>query len=187
MKKSLGPKTLGFPTPVLVIGSYDRHGTPNIMTAAWVGICCSSPPCLAVSLRRATYSYQNIVERKAFTVNVPSAKHAKQVDFIGIVSGAQQNKFVAAELTPVHSDLVDAPYVDEFPLVIECRLAHTLELGLHTQFVGEIVDVKANENVLEDDDMPIIKKINPFVYSPGSRAYYALGEMIGKAYSLGRK
>ena len=72
MKRSLGAKTLIFPTPTWIVGSYDKQGKPNGMTAAWGGICCSDPPCVAVSLRKATYSYGNLVERKAFTVSVPS-------------------------------------------------------------------------------------------------------------------
>ena len=81
MKKSLGANTLIYPTPTWVVGTYDKDGKPNVMTAAWGGICCSQPPCVAVSLRKATYSYGNIVERKAFTVNVPSVAHAKQADY----------------------------------------------------------------------------------------------------------
>jgi flavin reductase (DIM6/NTAB) family NADH-FMN oxidoreductase RutF len=136
MKTSLGADTLIYPTPIWVVGTYDKQGKPNIMTIAWGGICCSKPPCIAISLRKATYSYGNIVERKAFTVNVPSVAYAKQADFCGMVSGRDVDKFAAAGLTPVRSDLVDAPFVQEFPMILECKLVHTIELGLHTQFVG---------------------------------------------------
>ncbi|HPS92771.1 MAG TPA: flavin reductase, partial [Methanothrix sp.] len=77
MKKSLGNKTLLYPTPVCVIGTYDPSGKPNVMTAAWVGICCSSPPCIAVSLRKATYTYGCIMSRKAFSVCLPSESYAR--------------------------------------------------------------------------------------------------------------
>lgn len=73
MKKSLGSQTLLYPTPVLLVGSYDSEGKPNLMTAAWGGICCSKPVCITVSLRKATYSYAGIMEHKAFTVGIPSA------------------------------------------------------------------------------------------------------------------
>ena len=94
MKKSLGARTIIYPTPVLVIGTYDKDGKANVMTAAWAGICCSAPPCVGVSLRKATYTYGNIMERRAFTVNVPSEDHAKQADFFGIASGRDMNKFL---------------------------------------------------------------------------------------------
>src|SRR3989338_7470821 len=117
MKKSFGPRTLIYPTPVWVIGTYDKDGKPNVMTIAWGGICCSKPPCLAVSLRKATYSYDNIVDRKAFTVSVPSTAYAKETDFFGIASGRDVDKLEVTQLTVVRSELVDAPYLQEFHLV----------------------------------------------------------------------
>ena len=111
MKKSLGAKTLLYPTPVLVVGTYDKAGTPNAAVVAWGGICCSTPPCVAISLRKATYSYGNIVERKAFTISIPSESHARDADYFGMASGRNGNKFVATGLTPIKSELVDAPYV----------------------------------------------------------------------------
>lgn len=187
MKKSIGAKTIGFPTPVLVVGTYDKHGTPNMVTVAWASICCSNPPCVAIALRKATYSYQNIVDRQAFTVGVPGEKQIKVADYVGMISGAHKNKFVETGLTAVHSDLVDAPYVAELPVVLECKLLHTLELGLHTQFIGEIMDVKADESVLGDEDLPDLKKLAPFLFAPGVRNYYGVGALLGKAYSIGRK
>ena len=186
MKKSLGPVTLVYPTPVFVVGTYDKAGKPNAMTAAWAGICCSRPPCIAVSLRKATYSHGNIVERGAFTVSIPSEEYARQADYFGLVSGRKEDKFAATKLTPARSDLVDAPYVKEFPLVLECRLVHTFELGLHTQFVGEILDVKAEEAVLSGKGTLDIKKLLPLVFAPDTQSYYGIGRFVGKAFALGK-
>jgi flavin reductase (DIM6/NTAB) family NADH-FMN oxidoreductase RutF len=185
MKESLGPKTLLYPTPVLVIGTYDTAGKANIMTASWAGICCSQPPCLAVSLRKATYTYGNIVARKAFTVSIPSESHLKQADYAGLVSGSATDKFAAAKLTEVRSALVDAPYVGEFPVVIECRLLHTFELGLHTQFVGEILDVKADKSVLGPGGRVDIAKLKPLVFAPDTQTYHGIGPHLGQAFSVG--
>ena len=187
MKKSLGAKTLVYPTPVLVVGTYDSAGKPNMMTVAWGGICCSRPPAVTVSLRKATYSYQSIVDRKAFTVNIPSEDWVKEADYFGIASGRSTDKIADAGLTPVRSDTVDAPYIEEFPVVLECRLIHTLEIGLHTQFVGEILDVKAEDSVLDENGMPEMKKVRPFVYAPETRGYYGIGNYIAKAFSAGKK
>jgi flavin reductase (DIM6/NTAB) family NADH-FMN oxidoreductase RutF len=187
MKKSLGAKTILYPTPVLIVGTYDVAGKPNGMTAAWGGICCSSPPCVAVSLRKVTYSYASIVHRKAFTLSVPSERHAKEADYFGLATGRAEDKFAATGLTPVRSDLVDAPYVAEFPLVLECRLMHTIELGLHTQFVGEILDVKADEAVLTAAGIPDIEKLLPMLFAPESRTYYGVGRFLGKAFSIGKQ
>lgn len=187
MKQSLGARTLAYPTPVWLVGTYDRDGKPNLMTAAWCGICCSQPPCVAVSLRKATYSYEAIMERRAFTVGMPGEHQVRQTDYAGIASGRNGDKFAAVGLTPVGSDLVDAPYAAEVPLVLECRLLHTVEIGLHTQFIGEIVDVKADETVLGDDGLPEIMKIKPFVYDTGHRGYYGLGAYLGRAFAVGKE
>ncbi len=187
MKKSLGAKTLAQPAPAWVVGTYDSKGKPNIMTIAWGGICCSQPPCVAVSLRKATYTYGCITERKAFTINIPSAAQVKETDYVGTVSGRTVDKFGETKLTPVKSDLVDAPYIQEFPVVIECRLLKTVEIGLHTQFIGEIADIKAEEAVLGENGMADILKVRPLVFDTGQGAYYAIGERIGKAFSIGKK
>ncbi len=185
MKKSLGPRTLAFPTPVWVVGTYDANGKANAMTAAWGCICCSKPPCIAVSLRQATYSYGNLKARGAFTVSVPSETYIKEADYFGIVSGREVNKFDRAHLTPVSSTLVDAPFVGEFPLVLECKVIHTIEIGLHTQFIGEILDVKADEAVL-NKGFPDIEKVRPIIFGPEVRSYHGIGKYLGQAFSLGR-
>jgi flavin reductase (DIM6/NTAB) family NADH-FMN oxidoreductase RutF len=186
MKKSLGLKTLLYPTPVWVVGSYDREGKPNVMTIAWGGICCSQPPCVSVSLRKATYSYGNIVERKAFTLNVPSEVHAREADYFGSVSGRSEDKFAVSGLTPIKSEIVDAPYLKEFPLILECKVIHVIEIGLHTQFIGEILDVKADESVLSEKGVPDIKKLSPIIFSPEVRQYYKVGDYLGEAFSIGK-
>lgn len=186
MKQSCGAKTLAIPTPVWVVGSYDADGKANIATAAWAGICCSQPPCLAVSFRKATHTHGAIVERQAFTVNIPGEAQAIAADYAGIVSGRDIDKFAAAGLTAIRSELVDAPYVAEFPVIIECRLIHTLELGLHTQFVGEILDVKADASVLGDKGYPDIAKVRPFTWDSAHRGYYGLAGSLGKAWEIGK-
>ena len=122
MKKSLGAKTVLYPTPVLVVGSYDTDGKANAMTAAWGGVACSKPPCISVSLRAATASHGNIMARKAFTISLPGEANAAQADYFGLVSGRDHDKFAESGCTAVRSELVDAPYVGEFPLVLECAV-----------------------------------------------------------------
>jgi flavin reductase (DIM6/NTAB) family NADH-FMN oxidoreductase RutF len=177
--KSLGAKTLAQPCPVWVIGSYDAAGKPNVMTASWASICCSQPPMVTVSLRKATYTYGSIMESKAFTVNIPSEEFAKEAAYFGSVSGKDVDKFAESGLTPVKSALVNAPYVKEFPLVLECKLVQTVELGLHTMFIGEIVDVKAAESVLGAGGMPDVTKLKPLIFAPGNADFYRIGASIG--------
>jgi len=187
MKKSIGAKTLLFPTPVLMVGSYDQAGKPNLMNAAWGGICCSQPPCVAVSMRKATYSHACIVERKAFTVGIACESRMVEADYMGIASGRDVDKFAVAGLTLVKSDLVDAPYAADFPVVLECRLLHIVEIGLHTQFIGEIVDVKADADVLGDDGNLDIMKIKPLIYDTSHKGYHGVGPLLGKAFTVGKQ
>ena len=186
MKKSLGAKTLLYPTPVLVVCTYDNEGKPNAMTAAWGGICCSSPPCVAISLRKATYTYDNLMAKKAFTINIPSENYVKEADYFGIVSGKKEDKFVKTGLTPVKSDIVDAPYIKEFPLNLECKIIQVIEIGLHTQFIGEIMDIKIDETI-QEKDQPIIEQIKPLLFAPDSRNYYVVGKPIAPAFSIGNE
>ncbi len=186
MKKSLGAKTILYPTPVLIVGTYDSEGRPNVMAVAWGGICCSKPPCVAISVRKATYTYGNLLERKAFTVSIPSEEHVVAADFFGLASGRDVDKFAAAGLTPIRSELVDAPYVAEFPLVLECRVVQVAELGLHVHFVGEILDVKADEECLDADGRPTAEGVKPFWWAPSENQYYGLGPALGRGFSLGK-
>ncbi|MGA2933846.1 MAG: flavin reductase family protein [Methanomicrobiales archaeon] len=186
MKQSLGARTLLYTHPVVVIGTYDRDGKPNVMTAAWAGICCSSPPCVAVSLQKPRYTYGNIMEKKAFTVNIPSEDYVGEADYFGMVSGKDTDKFAASGLTPVKGTFVNAPYVKQFPVVLECRLLKSFEIGVHTQFVGEILDVKVDEGVLSPDGRPDMARVRPFIYDSAKQEYYAIGRSIGKAFSIGR-
>jgi flavin reductase (DIM6/NTAB) family NADH-FMN oxidoreductase RutF len=185
MKKSLGPQAMAYPTPVWCVGSYDDQNRANVMTAAWGGISCSKPPCISVSLRKATYTYGSIMKRKAFTVSIPSEKYVKEADYFGMASGRDVDKFEKTGLSPVKSNMVDAPYVKEFPLVLECKLIHFHEIGLHTYFVGEIVDIKADEEVLKDG-RPDLEKIRPIIFGPEIRTYHGVGRLIGLAFESGK-
>jgi flavin reductase (DIM6/NTAB) family NADH-FMN oxidoreductase RutF len=184
---SLGANTIAPVTPVWVVGTFDGAGKPNVMTAAWAGICCSQPPCVYISLRKATSTYDNIMARKAFTISFPSEDYVKEADYFGIASGHDSDKFQATNLTPVKSDLVDAPYVKEFPLVLECKTIKVVEIGLHTEFIGEILDVKASEDVLGENSRPDVAKMKPLVWSIANMSYRKVGEHIGDSFSDGKQ
>ena len=187
MKKSIGVKTMACPTPLWIVGTYDSKGTPNVMSIAWGGICCSKPRSVNISLRKATYSYNNIIEKKAFTINIPSESYAKEADYFGIATGSKTNKFADTGLTPIKSDIVDAPYIKEFPLILECKMTHNTEIGTHTLFVGEIVDVKADESVLGEEGLPDINQVLPVLFAPEVRTYHGIGRTLGKAFSIGKE
>ncbi len=185
MKKSLGARVVPVTAPAWLIGTYDAEGKANAATAAWAGICCSKPPCVNFSLRKATHSYAAVLERGCFTVSIPSEEHAVATDYFGIASGRDADKFAVAGLTATKAEHVEAPYVEEFPLVLECKLVHHHDLGLHTIFVGEVLDVKCDEAALGEDGLPDVSKLKPFTYSPG--AYRGIGDLLGEAHAMGRE
>jgi flavin reductase (DIM6/NTAB) family NADH-FMN oxidoreductase RutF len=141
-----------------------------------------------VSLREATLSYHNIKQTEAFTVNIPSEKYLKEADFVGIVSGRKYDKFKETRLTPEKSKLVNAPIVKEFPYSLECKLIRQVDLGLHTMFIGKIVGMVADSEVLNPNQLPDIEKVRPMLWgSFGSMAYYTIGDKLGDAFSVGNE
>ncbi|MDR3137172.1 MAG: flavin reductase family protein [Coriobacteriales bacterium] len=187
MKKSLGTQGLLFPNPVLVVGTYDKHGEPNAITLAWGGVASSGPEAISIAVRPSRYSFEAILRAGAFTVNLPSIEQAAAADFFGISSGRQTRKFEVTGLTPVRGEFVDAPYIAEFPYNIECRLVGSLDLGAHTLFVGEVKDVKASEDLLDAHGALDWEKAAIITFDSAQRVYRAPGQEVGKAFSIGRR
>ncbi len=184
---SLKPATILHPHPVLLVGTFGSDGRPNLMAASWGGICCSNPPCVSVSLREATLTYHNILHSRAFTVGIPSREHVTAADYVGIVSGRDHDKFRVTGLTPLKSEAVNAPLAAELPFSLECRLSQHHDLGLHTLFVGEIVGIQADEAVLGPRGLPDIEKTGALLWGGlGSNHYFAVGEKLAPAFSVGR-
>lgn len=177
-KRSLGVKAELHPKPAAVIGSYDKAGKPNMMTAAWIGICNSNPLSIAVSMRPATYSHGNVTESKSFTVNIPSSELVKYVDYAGRLSGKDVDKFKETGLTPIRGEFVNAPYVKEFPIVIECEVTEFYDLGSHRQFIGKVIDVKADEAILNAQGNIDMNLLNPLIYE--GENYYETGRLVAK-------
>jgi flavin reductase (DIM6/NTAB) family NADH-FMN oxidoreductase RutF len=170
--------------PAFLVATYDLNGQPNIMTAAWGGILCSEPPYIGVSIRPTRWTHEAIEKNKAFTVNFPKSTLAAETDFLGIISGKDHDKLERTALTAVKSAIVNAPYIDECPVLVECEMVKSIELGTHTLFVGHILDVKANEHALTDGKLDICK-VDPLIYSP-TQEYYQIGAFVAKAFSIGK-
>ena len=119
-------------------------------------------------------------------MSIPSEIYTKEADYFGTTSGKTVDKFSTTKLTPVKSDLVDAPYVEEFPLVIECKVIQIIEIGLHTEFIGEIMDVKAESSTLNEKNLPDIEKVKPIIWNPAQMTYHKIGKPTGQAFSIGK-
>ncbi|MDR2109205.1 MAG: flavin reductase family protein [Coriobacteriales bacterium] len=187
MKKSLGAESIIFPNPVLVVGTYDITGKANAVTLAWGGIACSNPPAVSIAVRPSRHSHEALVRTKAFTVNLPSVEQAAYADYFGIVSGRDVDKFRATGLTPVRGERVDAPYIEEFPYNLECKVTHSLELGTHTLFIGEVVDVKIDQTYVDENGKASWEAARLLSFDSRGRLYRAPGEVVADAYSVGRR
>ncbi len=182
MKKSLGPKTLILPTPTLLVGTYDSNSKANLVTVAWGGVCSSNPPSVAVSLQRSRYSYESIIEQKVFSVCIPSSGWAEAVDFCGVASGRDRDKFKENGLTAIRHEEYNVPIVAEFPMALVCRVIHEHDLGSHVQFVGEIMDVLVDEDKLNEKGAPDIRLVDPLVYDTAGKGYHKVGEKVRGAF-----
>lgn len=181
-KKSVGVRGHIMPKPALVIGSYSADGQPNIMTAAWAGIVNSTPMSIGVSIRSHRKSYENIMATKVFTINVPSSKFVAHMDYVGNISGHDEDKFTKLGLTPVKGEFVNAPYIKEFPIVIECEVTEMIDLGSHTQFIGKIIDTKVDAHLLDEDGHVDIEQLQPIIYE--EEYYYGYGQRLAKPWDI---
>ena len=186
-KRSLGAYPLLYPEPVLLVSTYDADGKPNVMVAAWGGICSSDPLSLMVAIRPERWTHDPILDRKAFTVGIATENMIAAADFVGIASGRRYDKFAMAGFTAVKAEKVDAPYVAECPVILECSLSQSVRLGVHTVMIGSILDVKADEDCLDQaKGMPDIAKVAPLIFDSGTKGYYGIGKRVGEAFSAGK-
>lgn len=182
MRKNFGAKPYTYPQPVLIIASYDENGTPDAMNAAWGGI--SDDTQISMCLSAGHKTVKNILKRKAFTVSMADAAHVAACDYVGIVSANDvPDKLEKAGFHTTRSEFVDAPLIDELPMALECRLVSYDEESC--RMVGEIVNVSAEESVLDENGKIDPQKLQPITFDPVNNAYLKLGEKVGNAFRDG--
>jgi flavin reductase (DIM6/NTAB) family NADH-FMN oxidoreductase RutF len=181
MKRNFGVENWMFPMPVLMIGTYNADGTPDMMNAAWGGITLENE--ITVCIDPAHRTWANIARRKAFTVAFGVADAAVACDYLGIVSGNDvADKVARSGLTPVKSEFVDAPLMAELPLALECTLVSMN--GNNCNVVGRIVNCAVEESVLTDGK-PDAAKMRPICFDPCQHVYRLMGETVAKAFFCG--
>lgn len=184
MRKNFGPKSFLYPMPVLIIATYNENGTANAMNAAWG--CIADTDKIAIYIESSHKTMKNILSRKAFTVNVADTDHVVSADYVGVVSGNDDvNKFEKSGFSAVKSEFVDAPLIKELPMALECKLiSYDIETEL---MIGEIVNVCADEKILNEKGKIDPFKLRPITYDPINHDYISLGEKVGNAFEDGLK
>ncbi|MDD3154717.1 MAG: flavin reductase family protein [Victivallaceae bacterium] len=187
-KLSWPPAAVLAPVPPVLIGSGDgKLFRYNLMTAAWSAMACTKPPIVSVAIRPERYSYEIIRKLGAFTVNLPTVALAADVDWCGVVSGRDHDKFAERRLVALPGEKVAAPSVEACPLSLECTVLEVLELeGSHHLFLGKVVGVRVSENFVDEKGRLALEKAGLLAYAHGH--YYALGRCLGHfGYSVRRK
>ena len=186
MKRSLGARRFIYPLPVLMVGSYDENGRPDVCNVGWGGICCSEPPCVMLGLHPSRQTASNIRASQAFTVGIPSACHEVVADYFGCVTAkVTPDKMEKSGMHVIPSEHVNAPMIEEFKLTLECKVAKMEQFGSHIQIIGEIVDVLADEDILNEEGGVDIAKLDPILVDPSADTYHRVGECIGKIFHDG--
>lgn len=180
MRKNFGAKPLLYPQPVMIIGTYDENGKANAMNAAWGGIVGMNEIVVDLGSHKTT---DNILKTKAFTVSVADTEHMVACDYVGVVSGNNEpDKMKKAGFTTSKSEFVNAPMINELPLVLECQLKQVID---GSKFIGEIKNVSADESILGEDGEVDLDKFHPITYDTVHYGYYELGKRVGNAFKDG--
>ena len=182
MRKNFGPKPVLYPQPVFIIAAYDENGKPNAMNAAWGGLSEETEITICISPEHKTT--KNILASGAFTVSMADADHVVACDYVGIVSGNDvPDKMERAGFHTTHAEHVNAPLIDELPMAVECKL---ISYDPETcRLMGEIVNVCADESVLNERGKVDPAKLRPITFDPMNYDYLVLGESVGRAFHDG--
>ena len=182
-KKKLGPQTLLYPMPAVLVGAV-VDGKANFMTAAWCSIACLKPPAISVAVNTARHTLKGIKQNGAFSINVSSAEMVKKVDYCGIYSGSKRDKSTVFRI--FFGQFQTVPLIEECPINLECKLIHSLNIGSHDLIVGEILETHITESCLTDGKADP-EKINPLVFSPAVQKYHRVGPVVAQAYQVGKE
>lgn len=165
------------PVPAVMVTSSDGKGKDNIITVAWAGTVNTQPPMISISVRKERFSYELIKNKGEFVVNLVTKKLVRAVDYCGVKSGSKVDKFEELKLTKEKAQQVDVPLIAQSPVNIECVVRECLELGSHDMFIGNVVAVNVDDELLDDKGKLDLKKAGLICYSHGE--YFALEKALG--------
>lgn len=185
-KQEWKPGNMLYPLPAVLVSVTDGRGHDNIITVAWAGTVCTNPPMVAISVRPERFSYPMIRETGEFVINLTTEELSFAVDYCGVRSGREVEKFQEMHLTKEKASCVKAPMIGEAPVSIECKVVEVKELGSHHMFLAKVVSVHADEKYMDETGKFRLNDAKPLVYSHGE--YYGIGEKKGTfGYSVRKK
>lgn len=177
-KISWKPGTMIYPLPAALVSCGATPDEWNLITVAWLGTLCTNPPMCYISVRPERYSYPIISKNMEFTINLTTTEMVKAVDWCGVRSGAQYNKWKETGLIPVPGEKVASPSIEQSPLSIECRVKSISRLGSHDMIIADVLNLRADSRWIDNESGAfLLDKANLLAYSHGK--YFSLGEIIG--------
>ncbi|MBQ1455126.1 MAG: flavin reductase family protein [Thermoguttaceae bacterium] len=186
-KKNLKMRVMVAPTPTIIAAAYDENGKADACTLAFYSPISHVPPCVVIginaNLRRKTL--KSILHSGAFTIGYPSADQVKEADYIGVDSGYDTDKLANVGYTVTPGQTVHAPVIDQMKLSLECKVVHTVTVGGHTQITGQITNIQAEEEILDEKGRVVLEKLNPLIYDEEGFSYHFLGEPFAEAFRTG--
>lgn len=189
MKVNLKPRAMMYPSPAVVASAYDKEGNVDACTLAFATMCSHKPPAVMIAinstLKRKTLS--SILQSNEFCIGFPSVEHVGEVDYLGIESGYKADKIGNINFTVKKGEFVNAPVINEFKASVECRVMDIKEVGSHTQITGEILNVQAEESILDDKNKVDLDLLNPLAYDDVSHSYFKMGGKIADGFKVGLK
>ncbi|WP_302623582.1 flavin reductase family protein [uncultured Clostridium sp.] len=175
------------PVPVVMVTSRGRDGKDNVFTVGWVGTVCTKPPMLSISVRPERLSHKYISETMEFTVNMPTSKLTKAVDYVGVRSGKTVDKIKEMNFTMKEGTNVSSPYIDECPVSIECKVKTVLQLGTHDCFIAEVVGSHVNKNLFDEKGKIHLEKADLISYCHGEYFKMDTNPLGSFGYSVAKK
>lgn len=185
MKKNFGKKTILAPLPVWIVATYDENQMPNAMNVAWAGQC--TPHHVMLNLSKGHKTTANLEQKKAFTLSIANVENLIISDYFGLVSGKKEDKIEKSGVHIIKSEFVDAPIIDEYPLTLECKVIEMTEALWEIRVVGEVLNMQAEESVLDEHGNVDFDKLRPLSFDPASRTYRAVSKIVDKAFKDGAK
>ena len=175
-----------YPVPAVMVSCMREGEKPNIITVAWTGTVCSTPPMVSISVRKERYSYDILKESKEFVINLVTKDLVFAADYCGVRSGREIDKFSQLKLTPQPSRHIQTPGIGESPLNLECKVTQRIPLGSHDLFLAEVLGLAVDERYMDKAGKFHLNDAGLVAYSHGE--YFQLGEKLGKfGYSVAKK
>ena len=175
------------PVPVVMVTSKGKDGKDNVFTVGWVGTVCTKPPMLSISVRPERLSHKYISETMEFTVNMPTSKLTKAVDYVGVRSGKTVDKIKEMNFTMKEGTNVSSPYINECPVSIECKVKTVLQLGTHDCFIAEVVGSHVNKNLFDEKGKIHLEKADLISYCHGEYFKMDTNPLGSFGYSVAKK